>query len=1843
MFALFCIPWAANAQETLTVHDGTTTNSNVPIWGLWADNSLQSEMVYPATELEDMNGGTISILNVFSNGTSNIPSTGTSSCWNGTCQIFMKEVPETTISDFTGTDGATIVYDGPISLVNGVMTIELSTPYTYGGGNLLVGFYYTSGGAYASVTWKGESVTNAAVYGRSGQSYSANAASFLPKTTFTYEVASTGCDYMPISIAVSDITTDGATVTWEGDGDTWNLRYKASTDEEFTLVEGLRSQTYTFEGTLAGNTTYNVGVQADCGNATSNFKSTSFTTANACAAPTNLLITDVTPSSATLSWTAGYRETEWTVKYKKSSDTEYTEETVSGDPTLTLRDLEGLTTYNVQVYNCENYVSGTFTTAAGIPFVEAFNASSKPTGWSMYTGLLSNVMSGTALTSATYGWSFGTGNGVFDSHVRVNIYGNSCNKWLVLPTLVMEDNVQLTFDIALTKFSGDLQAIDNTLGEDDRFVVLITTDGGTTWSILREWNNTGSDDVYNNIACSAIGESVAINLSDYAGQDIAVAFYGESTVAETGSDNYLHIDNVSIDYIPSCAKPTGLAKSDVTAHEATITWTSDAAAWQVQLNEEDPIDVTEATYTFTGLNPETAYTAKVRANCSGTYSDWTNSVSFTTTIACPAPTNLTVTPNALTATFTWESNAGEWEVAYATDNTADPAENIVGTVNEATYTVNDLELGDYYFWVRANCGELDGNSQWAGPASVHIGYCVPNPSGRDGKGITKVIFGTGDYLVNNVDETNGLPASSPFYGDYTSMVGAMQAGVESTVSITYATGSSTVYSYGTIIWVDWDNSLTFEDSEIVYTGTSNQGSGGVPQVLDATVIVPANQATGEYRMRIAGADSYFDSYIGGTATGNHSACFSSSYAVCHDYTLRVLEAPSCLTPTGLAASNVTAHEATITWTSDAAAWQVQLNEEDEDPIDVEETTYTFENLAPETTYTAKVRTNCNGTYSEWTNLVTFTTTIACPAPTALTVTPNVQSATFTWESNAGEWEVAYATDNTADPAENIAGTANEATYTVNDLELGDYYFWVRANCGELDGNSTWAGPASVHIGYCVPAPTSVDNNGISNVTFGMGDYIVNNETPKATYTDYTSQIGAVQAGVETTIAITFKTSYSYNTYVWVDLDNSLSFDADEVVCYGESSDSNPTTLTLNFTIPADQTSGDFRLRIGSADSGLGSDPDNANPCYTSSYACFQDYTLRVLEAPSCLTPTGLAVNYTGGNTAEVTWEGEAETYNLYVNQEVYDSITSPYTLESLELATIYTLQIEANCDNETSELSNPVSFTTDLCMPEEMCEISYSFTDQYDDSWNNAYMNIVDATTGVVLYELTMPSVQGPYEGSFNVCDGRDIQFVWVSGNYPRECGYTFTHKGETILEKATGATAPSAGVVLTYTVDCSCFKILVDADNPTWSEDFEGYDVTTTLPERWTGVLPTCWTVPVQYTGTTDTLPQVYQGFNTTDEGLYSLRMHFRYMLAMPELDENVDLGKLRMNLNVRQPYYAYKLQIGIITDMDNPETSFVPVAVVNNSGKNMTNFECGFTSVSDLVGAGRHIAFKNIGGSTNDLYCTNYLDDITLTYVNVDDLECEIYPDYTEDFEAYEVSAEPNCWEVITEDAALESTTRPQVYAGFNTTPSGSKSLRMKNRCVYAMPELLDYPISNFTMTFNLRQPKSIYRLQVGVVDEEGNFQALKTFKCPNTTDFEEMSVNFANFDLTGNRIAFRNTLVPGTGKRTDYLDYSINYIDDINFTYEARGRNESNAGAFEAEGSLEDIAVYPNPTTGNLYIDAIGIQKVECYNQMGQLVRVYDNVRNSIDLNNLSEGVYTLRITVPQGVTMRKVVKR
>ncbi len=151
-------------------------------------------------------------------------------------------------------------------------------------------------------------------------------------------------------------------------------------------------------------------------------------------------------------------------------------------------------------------------------------------------------------------------------------------------------------------------------------------------------------------------------------------------------------------------------------------------------------------------------------------------------------------------------------------------------------------------------------------------YCEPNPTSRDGLGITGVAFGG---MTNTADRAS----TAPFYTDFTALSGSVLPGDTVQVYITYVTG----YTYGTIIWVDWNQNLIFEDNEVVYTGESTNA---FPTTLSATFAVPSTQATGNYRMRIAGADYFFDSYVN-NGTGSPDPCATYPWGVAEDYTLTV--------------------------------------------------------------------------------------------------------------------------------------------------------------------------------------------------------------------------------------------------------------------------------------------------------------------------------------------------------------------------------------------------------------------------------------------------------------------------------------------------------------------------------------------------------------------------------------------------------------------------------------------------------------------------------------------------------------------------------------------------------------------------------------------------------------------------------------------------------------------------------------------------------------------------------------------------------------------------------------------
>ena len=443
--------------------------------------------------------------------------------------------------------------------------------------------------------------------------------------------------------------------------------------------------------------------------------------------------------------------------------------------------------------------------------------------------------------------------------------------------------------------------------------------------------------------------------------------------------------------------------------------------------------------------------------------------------------------------------------------------------------------------------------------------------------------------------------------------------------------------------------------------------------------------------------------------------------------------------------------------------------------------------------------------------------------------------------------------------------------------------------------------------------------------------------------------------------------------------------------------------------------------------------------------------------------------------------------------------------------------------------------------------------------------------------------------------------------------------------------------IALNYTLSCGINEL-------PYTESFDSYTTSTTNETR---AQPECWEVVTEEVALTDaTKPQVYYNSSYATSGSYTLRMKNRCVYAMPELSADIPVSSLTMTFNLRQPKSVYRLQVGVVDNQGN----FEAVKTINNA---TTGTEGVTVNFSNYAGNGHRIAFRNTlsKGSTLD-YSINYIDDIELDYSS--SCKIRLLP-YAESFDAFttsttaETGVQPECWEVVTEDVALTDATKPQVFYSTSYATSGSYLLRMKNRCVYAMPELSStIALQDLTMTFKLRQPKSVYRLQVGVVNGQGIFEVVKSINNA-STGMENITVDFSNYNGSGHRIAFRNTL--GSGST---LDYSINYIDDINITRTTTNKSaevtDNNADAMNADRNL-DVKVYPNPTKEFINVECTmnnvqcsGIEVIDVY---GKVVCTIVGANNysptQINVSGLAVGMYFVRVTTDRGAVTKPFVKR
>lgn len=658
LLAIFA-PFAMMGQETFALYEDATGNSGyIPVYGNWADaGDATAEFIIPATDIDVMTGGTISQMTFFLK-------TQASAAWNAPYEVYLSETNETTLTGIVGHDDATLVFTGTLNGNSATMDVVFSDGYTYGGGNLLVGFYETGDASYSSAYFKGVATsTNTAYYGYSGYngSFNSSAAQFLPSITFTYELPQGDCE-APATLVADPVLAHEATLTWTEGSGTYNVLYKTaaqSWDEATTAESNLSAYTCTLSG-LAANTNYQARVISVCDGETSNPKGVSFTTPIACPAPTGFAVA-VVPGDGTqavFSWTAGGEETEWQL-------------CIDGDENNLITMTENPFTYNQftpeQTYTakmrayCDNIDQSTWTNTVTFTPTDAYLLTvNDGTGTNEYVPFygyyadsgcqgefiipaddLSDMQWGTINQLTFYVQSPASAD-------FVNSYNGNTAKFEVY----MSETESTT--ISAVDWSGIKVKNEAQLVITD-YQMVVTLDqpyqymGGNLMIGFKETSNGGYAHTYW-YGVTAEGASMGGYGSSISQQD----FLPKTTFAYTPGEE------------PSCYMPTGVTVNYTAGTEATVSWTSEATAWNMKVNGTPVEGTITNPYTLENLELGTTYEIQVQAICDGSMSDWTPAVSFTTD-DCLAVDMCAVTIE-LTDSYSDGWNGGKLDVVNAANN-----------------------------------------------------------------------------------------------------------------------------------------------------------------------------------------------------------------------------------------------------------------------------------------------------------------------------------------------------------------------------------------------------------------------------------------------------------------------------------------------------------------------------------------------------------------------------------------------------------------------------------------------------------------------------------------------------------------------------------------------------------------------------------------------------------------------------------------------------------------------------------------------------------------------------------------------------------------------------------------------------------------------------------------------------------------------------------------------------------------------------------------------------------------------------------------------------------------------
>ena len=760
------ITFTPTDSYTITVNEGTTTNSYVPVYGLWVDNITKSQFIIPAADLAAMQMGTLNKLTFYSS--------NTNVSWGAaTFDVYLTETSATTLSDLADYNTMTQVYAGSLSIVDNKMEVTFTNPYLYMGGNLMVGFLQTVSGTYSSCSWYGVDAPGASMGGYGTGIAQRN---FLPKTTIGFTPGEGDICFPVTGLTVDSVTATSVILSWNDENNSGATYTIYNMSDSSIVASGISDFEYEITN-LVSSTNYTFGVAANCSAAEESF-------IVAINANTDCGVIDVFPyvqdfANEPVCWTMLDADGDgqcWILYGGAVQSASYNSAALTPDNWLISPQFSIPATGNYEVtwaataqdqsWPAEHY--GVFISTAGHEDTADFTMIQE---WTLSTGVFNPVIdlsaySGQNIYIALRHFNctdqfrlsideFIVREQAGANQVTINVGQNNPAYGTVSGAGIYNigDDVTVSATAAAGyTFSKWVDETNSVISTDNPYTFVAATDltlkaiflnsEGETYTITVQVNDSTMGTATGGGTYTA-GDQITLTATPFSGYNFVnwtqVSGFGtnvigtdlEVIISVTGDKTFVaNFESGSGPVTPTDPTVTTAAASDIAQTTATlngsitnpdnVTITAKGFEWKTTVGGTyAPVTVTgnNLTYNLTNLTPNTGYTYKAFITFNGT-TVYGNEMTFTTLPEdtpepCDVPTNLHTTDIQNEAiAIAWDANANvsSWNIRYST---------VGGTWNTATsntnsYTITGLTgLTDYEIQVQANCG--NGNlSEWSG-------------------------------------------------------------------------------------------------------------------------------------------------------------------------------------------------------------------------------------------------------------------------------------------------------------------------------------------------------------------------------------------------------------------------------------------------------------------------------------------------------------------------------------------------------------------------------------------------------------------------------------------------------------------------------------------------------------------------------------------------------------------------------------------------------------------------------------------------------------------------------------------------------------------------------------------------------------------------------------------------------------------------------------------------------------------------------------------------------------------------------------------------------------------------